>query len=197
MAMARDLRNVSTVLSMKLPARNAGLEFMFTILSTGPKSGTTVSASLFDMILVCWGLLIVLPSWVTRGAHAPILPARDLACLQSRIPTVYMQLCGCAGLSHIHKGEQLLAARCFPATMTDPRSAFTFNTLKLHHIFHMQGKMSTYDFSASLERLTDNVFPSDVPVSCTRHRLDTKLETVTLMACAEYIQGFVEDQSNL
>jgi hypothetical protein len=81
--------------------------------------------------------------------------------------------------------------------MTEPRSAFTFNTLKLHNIFHMQAKTSTYDFSAALERLTDNVFPSDVPVSCTQYRQDPTLEIATLMAPVEYVQGSLEDKSGL
>jgi hypothetical protein len=49
--------------------------------------------------------------------------------------------------------------------MDDPKTAFTFNVLKQNHIHHAQSKQSAYDFLAGLQRLSDNAFTYDVPVS--------------------------------
>ncbi|KAH9848497.1 hypothetical protein C2E23DRAFT_739298 [Lenzites betulinus] len=52
--------------------------------------------------------------------------------------------------------EQLLRRRLFPATQTDPNTAFTFRLLEHYHIQSLQGKISMYDYYTTLERQTDN-----------------------------------------
>jgi hypothetical protein len=74
-----------------------------------------------------------------------------------------LRFCACRGAPN--KVSQLLRARLFPATTNDPRSAFTFEVLKNFHILNMQAKCSTFDYSLSLRRMTDNVFTDRVPVS--------------------------------
>lgn len=65
--------------------------------------------------------------------------------------------CGCdqaaaAGCSY----EQLLRRQLFPATHTDPNTAFTFRMLEHYHIQSLQGKISMFDYYESIERMTDN-----------------------------------------
>lgn len=73
------------------------------------------------------------------------------------------------------RAVQLLKAGFFPATLTQPRMAFSFNVLKWFHRLHLESKVSAYDFVASLRRLTDNAFAHRVMVRVsiepTEHRL--------------------------
>lgn len=88
-------------------------------------------------------------------------------CHTNGIHGTRLRFCGCNGLLAKSKARQLLDARLFPSTMTDPQSAFTFAVLKEYHIHHLQSKCSAYDYFAALQRLTDNAFTADVPVSPT------------------------------
>lgn len=63
------------------------------------------------------------------------------------------------------KVDQLMSARLFPSTTRGPISAFSFAMLKEYHIHSLQSKTSAYDYFAAIQRLTDNVFTQDVPVS--------------------------------
>ncbi|KIM35704.1 hypothetical protein M413DRAFT_51930, partial [Hebeloma cylindrosporum] len=56
-----------------------------------------------------------------------------------------------------------MRARLFPATMTQPTTAFTFRVLQQFHIHHLVSKESAYDFVGSLRRLTDNAFAHSTP----------------------------------
>lgn len=57
-----------------------------------------------------------------------------------------------------------MRAKLFPATMTQPTTAFTFQVLKLFHLLHLEGKLSAYDFIGALRRLSDNAFPQRIAV---------------------------------
>jgi hypothetical protein len=81
------------------------------------------------------------------------------------IHSTRIRFCACSGIANIDKVDQLLQARLFPSTVKDPKSAFTFSVLKHQSLFHLQSKSSAYDYHAVLQRLTDNTFTSDVPVS--------------------------------
>ncbi|RDX40788.1 hypothetical protein OH76DRAFT_1365678 [Lentinus brumalis] len=68
-----------------------------------------------------------------------------------------LNYCGCekageAGTPY----EQLLRRDYFPSTLTDPHTVYTTRLLEHYHIQSLQGKMSMYDYYASLERMTDN-----------------------------------------
>jgi hypothetical protein len=70
---------------------------------------------------------------------------------------VAVDFCRCphvvtAGQPH----TQLLRHRWFPATHFSPKSAFTFEVLRLYHILATQARVNHYDFSITLERATDN-----------------------------------------
>jgi hypothetical protein len=75
----------------------------------------------------------------------------------SGIHTIDIRFCAChdtigGSSSHI----QLLRFRCFPSTITRPRSAFTFEVLNTFHLLTLQSKVSAYDFYSSLAHKTDN-----------------------------------------
>ncbi|KAJ3816515.1 hypothetical protein F5880DRAFT_1494202, partial [Lentinula raphanica] len=53
--------------------------------------------------------------------------------------------------------QQLLRRRWFPATHLQPETAATFEVLNHFHVLTLQGKVTTYDYYAGLEKLYDNV----------------------------------------
>jgi hypothetical protein len=73
-----------------------------------------------------------------------------------------LAFCGC--LSPDTKVEQLMRAQLFPATMRDPRTAFTFKLLKEFHIHSLESKKAAYGYMGAIQRLTDNAFTAGTPV---------------------------------
>jgi CxC2 like cysteine cluster associated with KDZ transposases len=63
---------------------------------------------------------------------------------------------------------QLFRMHLFSASYQCPSTAFTFNLLDLFYVDAMECKTSALNFFNKLQRLTNNAFPSLVPVS---HRL--------------------------
>jgi hypothetical protein len=74
-----------------------------------------------------------------------------------------VRFCTCPGVAG--KVEQLLKARLFPATTTDPKTAFSFDVLHAFQLHNMQTKCSSFDYILTLRRLTDDTFTTSVPVS--------------------------------
>ncbi|KAG1906246.1 uncharacterized protein F5891DRAFT_1125633 [Suillus fuscotomentosus] len=70
------------------------------------------------------------------------------------IHDVAVDFCGCETAQIRYK--QLLRARWFPATTTDPRTAATFSVLELFHLLSFESKVSAYEFYHSLARRSDN-----------------------------------------
>ncbi|KDQ25249.1 hypothetical protein PLEOSDRAFT_1045089, partial [Pleurotus ostreatus PC15] len=68
---------------------------------------------------------------------------------------VTLDFCGCMG--HSAHDVQLLRARLFPATSTDPRTAATFEVLRLFQLLSFSSKVSAYEFYNTLSRLTNNL----------------------------------------
>jgi hypothetical protein len=60
--------------------------------------------------------------------------------------------------------NQLLRSSWFPASLTRPRTAFTFAVLKHFHHLTLQGKTTAYDFYNSLVHETDNTGINPPPV---------------------------------
>ncbi|KAG6847851.1 hypothetical protein H0H93_005521 [Arthromyces matolae] len=71
------------------------------------------------------------------------------------IHTVGIDFCACGASNQSHV-VQLLRARLFPATVSAPRSAATFQVLKTFEILSYESKVSVFEFYSSLARLTDN-----------------------------------------
>jgi hypothetical protein len=75
---------------------------------------------------------------------------------------VAVRFCGC---HHATGGSrriiQLLHASWFPATLSRPRTAFTFDVLDSFHLLTLQGKTSAYDYYLSLVHKSDNTGETD------------------------------------
>lgn len=70
--------------------------------------------------------------------------------------------CFCAGGgNHV---DQLMLAGLFPATVIDPRTAFSFSMLREYTVHKLQSKKAAYDYFTSLRRLTNGAFTYDTPV---------------------------------
>ncbi|KAJ3717362.1 hypothetical protein C8R42DRAFT_724265 [Lentinula raphanica] len=80
------------------------------------------------------------------------------------IHTVRLHYCSCP--NQLLAGEwwqQLLRRRWFPATHIDPQTAATYRVMNMFHILTLQGKVTTYDFYAGLEKMTDNAALVSLP----------------------------------
>ncbi|EAU89719.2 hypothetical protein CC1G_07444 [Coprinopsis cinerea okayama7 len=72
-----------------------------------------------------------------------------------------VRFCTCHGIHE--RVSQLVKSGFFPATLTQPRTAFSFSVLRQFHLVQLEGKMSAYDFCSTLRRLSDNVFTDEIP----------------------------------
>lgn len=87
---------------------------------------------------------------------APVAKSVDFEVLDtSGQHTVTISFCGCPGAAHPR--VQLLRSQWFPASMSRPNTAFTFDVLNTFQLLNLQGKISAYDFYLSLVRKTDNM----------------------------------------
>lgn len=84
------------------------------------------------------------------------------------IHTMRMFSCKCRGHGEDAEPviEQLLRARFWPATFTNPRSIYTFRLMDHWHLDVMQGKKPVYDYWLSLQRRTKVVAKDLVSTSC-------------------------------
>lgn len=71
--------------------------------------------------------------------------------------------CNCANVPEPH--IQLLRARLFPATFMSPNTAFTFEVLDHFRLDALECNTAALNFMSKLIRITNEVFPSTVPVS--------------------------------
>ncbi|KAK6974846.1 CxC2 domain-containing protein [Favolaschia claudopus] len=58
---------------------------------------------------------------------------------------------------------QLLNARLFPCSFTEPKSAISFDVLRRFEIMHVESKAPAFDFYGALRRMSDNAFTGSVP----------------------------------
>ncbi|KAG1888957.1 uncharacterized protein F5891DRAFT_1216956 [Suillus fuscotomentosus] len=73
---------------------------------------------------------------------------------------IALDFCGCASAQIRYK--QLLRARWYPATISDPRTAATFALLEHFHLLSFESKVSAYEFYHSLARRNNNAGLSDI-----------------------------------
>ncbi len=78
-----------------------------------------------------------------------------------------VQPCICPNALPLHL--QLFGMELFSATIAKPSTAFTFRLLDQFHIEAMECKTSASNFFSKLRRLTNEAFPSSVPVCQTLH----------------------------
>lgn len=79
---------------------------------------------------------------------------------------VCIQFCDCTAKTYLP--NQLMRARLFPATVSNPKTAATYRLLEQFHILRTQSKISAYEYYQSLARLTDNVSVENPPVRLQR-----------------------------
>lgn len=70
------------------------------------------------------------------------------------IHKIGLDYCGC-NTAQMHT-KQLLRVAWFPATISDPRTAATFQVLEQYHLLSFESKASGYEFYHAIARLTDN-----------------------------------------
>ncbi|KAA1479544.1 hypothetical protein DENSPDRAFT_743719, partial [Dentipellis sp. KUC8613] len=78
----------------------------------------------------------------------------------SGIHDLYVEVCECPDSQSIH--AQLMMAGLFPATLRDPRTAFTFSVLDDYRLENLQCKTSAYHYYGKLRRITNPAFPGSV-----------------------------------
>ena len=112
---------------------------------------------------------------VNLGHHGHPCPSQYATNLKFTVVDIngvhQTKICFCSCQGFPIRPEQLMRAKLFPATMTQPTTAFTFQVLKQFHILHLEGKLSAYDFIGALRRLSDNAFPQRTAV-CIRATSD-------------------------
>ena len=73
--------------------------------------------------------------------------------------------CHCAKSPHQY-AELLLCTKPFPASFKNPKTAFTFEVLDHFRIDALECKTAAMNFMSKIQRITNEAFPSRVPVSC-------------------------------
>lgn len=73
-----------------------------------------------------------------------------------------LSFCDCFG--HPHHRIQLLRAGWLPASIKQPRTAFTFDCLETFQLLNLQGKVSAHDFCKSLDHKSDSTGLKNFPV---------------------------------
>jgi hypothetical protein len=68
------------------------------------------------------------------------------------------KLCTCRCPGAPNKIVQLMDSQLFPATTSDPRTAFTFACLREFQMYNLQLKCTAFDYIHSLRRFTNDVF---------------------------------------
>ena len=82
------------------------------------------------------------------------------------IHEVGLDFCECHEMEDHPK--QLLRARWFPATVSSPQTAATFNVLEYFQLLTFESKASVFEYLNSLSRRTNNSGIKDRPVSIFR-----------------------------
>jgi hypothetical protein len=75
-----------------------------------------------------------------------------------------LSVCFCFCYHAPREATQLSNAQLFPATMEHPQTAVSFAVLDNFHQLTLSSKKSMFDYHDALVKLTDPVFPQDVPV---------------------------------
>jgi CxC2 like cysteine cluster associated with KDZ transposases len=72
--------------------------------------------------------------------------------------------CHCATSSRQYT-QLLLRAKLFPASFKNPKTAFTFEVLDHFRVDALECKTAAMNFMSKIQRITNEAFPSQVPVS--------------------------------
>ena len=101
------------------------------------------------------------------GAECPCCPPDRFFILvdTNGIHNTKIRFCECSS-APLDSVEQLMSMGLFPATLKQPRMAFTFRVLRQAHLMNLESKAAMYDFVGTLRRLTDNAFAQETSVWC-------------------------------
>lgn len=92
------------------------------------------------------------------------VPLEDLTVIHTTgIQNITVRYCTCQNA--LHRRLQLLRARLWPATITNPRTAVTFDCLEHFQMLNLMTKTSGSEFYETIEHLTDNTGMKVPPVS--------------------------------
>ncbi|VDB94107.1 unnamed protein product [Peniophora sp. CBMAI 1063] len=90
-------------------------------------------------------------------------PAKSFVVIHTNgVHEIDVEFCGCT-TKMVHKCDQLMAARWYPATTNKPRMAATFEVLEQFDANCGAGKQNAYDFYRALEHLTDGAGLQHLP----------------------------------
>jgi hypothetical protein len=100
-----------------------------------------------------------------NGAQCPhgTVPTDVVVIHTNGIHTINAHFCP---LKTSNKATILVESKLFPASLRNPRTVFTFDMLRTFQMINFESRTSMWDYYDSLVRLTNNVIPSSVPVSC-------------------------------
>jgi len=92
---------------------------------------------------------------------------------RSGVHEIRVRWCCCPNAPE--RDMQLMEAGLFPATFRNPKTAFTFRVLEEFHLDNLECKTTPSQFFTRLRRLTNDEFPSAVPVSQASISADSRL----------------------
>ena len=110
---------------------------------------------------------VLLEGWEQRDTRALVIV--DI----SRVHQLIVSWCCCQGAPD--HATQLFEHSLFPASTSQPSTAFTFAVLEYFHVDAVECKTSAFNFFNKLRRLTDFSSPQSVPVSEAYIACDTNL----------------------
>lgn len=96
--------------------------------------------------------------------HRKSLPRKMVVVHTNGFHKFAVQFCACYCAPR--DAIQLSNAQLFPATIKHPQTAFSFALLDHFHQSTLSSKKPLHDYHDSLVKLTEPVFPQDVPVRC-------------------------------
>ncbi|KAF6741396.1 hypothetical protein DFP72DRAFT_1115848 [Ephemerocybe angulata] len=98
----------------------------------------------------------------------PIVGPKDFNIFDtSGVHPVNIDFCGCSAQSdNSNKSVQLLRSSLFPATLSRPQTAFTFNFLDTFHQLTLQAKTTVYDYYNTIIRRSDPLELKSIPSRC-------------------------------
>lgn len=95
-----------------------------------------------------------------RPCPCPVSGSSDFIIMHvNGLHRVNVDFCNCGSMENPspHPRVQLLRMAWFPATFERPKTAFTFDLLKLFHKVTLQGKTTLYDFYLAILQVSDNL----------------------------------------
>jgi hypothetical protein len=108
----------------------------------------------------------------------PAKPRRMVVMDVAGIFTVDFQYCGCDKSRRTNNLGQLLGNAWYPASTVDPETCATFQVLDSFRLLNVVGNVSVHDFVGTLERLTDPLRLSSLPVSPAFRKRDKEADGI-------------------